>query len=201
MHISLQAQAIVVHASQAFRRSKTVQEFLQTVAHESVFKSHFIQINATPSLHEYRLKFLHYMSKYTAKHKEIDASFLLKSTTRMQHYPIHIYIDTHYPKRIDVHVEALTQILRITHVLNTQVVYSFENSVLSTLFVSNADYFKILQCDINATPIELKQSFKRLAKVYHPDTVAHQNDPKKLAHYTQTFQALHEAYAKVAGAL
>jgi len=50
-----------------------------------------------------------------------------------------------------------------------------------------------LECPVGATQDALKKSYKKLAKVYHPDKIVHES-PNMIAHYTQKFQLLQEAY-------
>lgn len=51
------------------------------------------------------------------------------------------------------------------------------------------DYYKILEVSKNATQDELKKSFRKLAKKYHPDTNG--GDPVA----SQKFQDINEAYS------
>lgn len=51
------------------------------------------------------------------------------------------------------------------------------------------DYYKILEVSPTATDEEIKKSFRKLAKKYHPDTNG--NDPKAV----ERFQDINEAYS------
>jgi curved DNA-binding protein CbpA len=52
----------------------------------------------------------------------------------------------------------------------------------------------VLQCPFGASQDALKDSYKKLAKVYHPDKIL-QEEAYMIKHYTQKFQLLQEAYA------
>ena len=247
MHITLQSDAIRVHANSTLSNDTTAQAYLSQAVFNMQFDTNFVRIQPTPALHKSKLQFLQHLSKKTTKSHKSNAHFFFKSIKRMQHYPIEVHVATQ-AKTIDVTVKALStqrvelvlskpcvwyalfmhsmlgdivlhtspsalvlsvttlydkqafeKSLTFTHLFGAKIAYHFDNNVLSTLFVPYAPYYHLLQCDTNASPLQLKQNYKRLAKRYHPDTVAHQNDPQKLAHYTQTFQALHEAYTKTVG--
>ncbi|MCW9027137.1 MAG: J domain-containing protein, partial [Thiovulaceae bacterium] len=57
----------------------------------------------------------------------------------------------------------------------------------------NKEFYMVLECPIGASQDALKKSYKKLAKVYHPDKVIHES-PHMVTHYTQKFQLLQEAY-------
>ncbi len=57
-------------------------------------------------------------------------------------------------------------------------------------------FYTVLECPIGASQDALKKSYRKLAKVYHPDTISHEN-PNMLKHYTQKFQILQEAYTSL----
>jgi hypothetical protein len=72
--------------------------------------------------------------------------------------------------------------------------YSFGNLASENRFNRNVRFYTVLQCPVGASKEVLKQSYRRLAKVYHPDKVA-QEEPHMLNHYTEKFQMLQEAYS------
>lgn len=53
------------------------------------------------------------------------------------------------------------------------------------------EYFKILELEIDATEKDLKDSFRRLSKKYHPDT--NQGSDK----YVENFRLVHDAYERL----
>lgn len=55
-------------------------------------------------------------------------------------------------------------------------------------FDPNKDYYKILEVDSNASPDDIKKSFRKLAMKYHPDK---QNGDKA------KFQEINEAYGVI----
>lgn len=105
----------------------------------------------------------------------------------------------------------LERALNKRHVLHYQISYSFNNRFLSKLYSNYAGFsfnalcvdeeemqkthfYSVLQCPIGASQDALKDSYRRLAKAYHPDKVL-QEAPHMIAHYTQKFQLLQEAYS------
>lgn len=104
----------------------------------------------------------------------------------------------------------LDRALNKRHILHYEVQYTYDNHFLSTLYSDYASYsfgnlckdkeeddykqfYTILECPIGASQDALKKSYKKLTKVYHPDKIFHE-EPHLIAHYTQKFQLLQEAY-------
>lgn len=104
----------------------------------------------------------------------------------------------------------LDRTLNKKNVLHYNIKYSYDNHFLSTLYSdfsnysfgdlckdeqrdANLHFYTILECPIGASQDVIKQSYKRLSKVYHPDKVHNEND-YMVQHYTQKFQLLQEAY-------
>ncbi len=104
----------------------------------------------------------------------------------------------------------LERALNKRHILHYQIQYTYDNHFMSKLYSdfasfsfgdlckyeedeTNTQFYTILECPIGASQDTLKQSYKKLTKVYHPDKVFHEN-PNMLNHYTQKFQLLQEAY-------
>lgn len=105
----------------------------------------------------------------------------------------------------------LEKTLNKRHVLHYQIKYSYNNRFISKLYsdfanfsfgslcrdeedIQKDNFYAILQCPKGASQDALKDSYKRLAKVYHPDKVL-KEAPHMVKHYTQKFQLLQEAYS------
>ena len=106
----------------------------------------------------------------------------------------------------------LERTLNKRHVLHYEIQYSYDDRFVSKLYSDFARFsfgdlckdqkkedenirlYTILECPIGASQDVLKKSYKKLAKVYHPDKVQHEC-PNMLKHYTHKFQLLQEAYA------
>jgi hypothetical protein len=104
----------------------------------------------------------------------------------------------------------LERALNKRHILHYQIQYSYDNHFMSRLYSDFASYsfgdlckkqqddeniklYTVLECPVGASQDALKKSYKKLAKVYHPDKIVHEN-PNMIKHYTQKFQLLQEAY-------
>jgi len=106
--------------------------------------------------------------------------------------------------------DRLERALNKRHILHYQVQYIYDNKFMSKLYSDfanfsfgdlcreqdneeNKKFYTVLECPIGASQDALKKSYKKLAKVYHPDKIIHES-PHMLNHYTQKFQLLQEAY-------
>jgi len=104
----------------------------------------------------------------------------------------------------------LERALNKRHILHYQIQYTYDNHFMSKLYSDfanfsfgdlckdedqeeNVEFYTILECPVGATQDALKQSYKKLTKVYHPDKIFHE-EPHMIAHYTHKFQLLQEAY-------
>ena len=104
----------------------------------------------------------------------------------------------------------LERALNKRHILHYQIQYSYDNRFMSKLYSDFANFsfgdlcknqnndeniklYTVLECPVGASQDALKKSYKKLAKVYHPDKIVHEN-PNMIKHYTQKFQLLQEAY-------
>ncbi|MDQ1263401.1 MAG: hypothetical protein QG559_402 [Campylobacterota bacterium] len=108
----------------------------------------------------------------------------------------------------------LDRALNKKNVLHYQIHYNFNEHFLSKLYSDfsrysfgnlsrelddgYAHFYAVLQCPVGASQEDLKENYKRLAKVYHPDKVANET-PHMIKHYTQKFQLLQEAYSTLRG--
>jgi len=104
----------------------------------------------------------------------------------------------------------LERALNKRHILHYQIQYTYDNKFMSKLYSDFASFsfgdlckeeddkdnvhlYTVLECPVGASQDALKKSYKKLAKVYHPDKIIHEN-PNMIRHYTQKFQLLQEAY-------
>lgn len=55
------------------------------------------------------------------------------------------------------------------------------------------DYYEVLGVSRNATPEEIKQAFRKLAKIWHPDHHAGESEAE-IKHAEYMFRLIHEAY-------
>ncbi len=92
------------------------------------------------------------------------------------------------------------------HILHFQLQYQYDSLFMQRVYNEYFDeafedeeidtmmqHYTILECHIGASQDALKQSYKKLARVYHPDRVHCEN--REIVHrYTQKFQLLQEAY-------
>ena len=57
------------------------------------------------------------------------------------------------------------------------------------------NYYEILGLPPNASPRRIKEQYRKLAKIYHPDRLA---DPAKKNHFAEKFREISEAYEALA---
>ena len=72
--------------------------------------------------------------------------------------------------------------------------YSFGNLCKEEEDRERNYFHMVLECPVGASQDVLRDSYKKLAKVYHPDKL-HNEPPYMIKRYTQKFQLLQEAYA------
>ncbi|MEA1917762.1 MAG: J domain-containing protein [Campylobacterota bacterium] len=95
-------------------------------------------------------------------------------------------------------------------ILHVSINYKFDNDFVQKLYgtfkaydnlreesavkeLEYKHYYSILECPVGASSNDLKRSYKKLVKMYHPDKIYSQDD--SLIHeQTQKFQLLQEAY-------
>lgn len=53
------------------------------------------------------------------------------------------------------------------------------------------NYYQILGLSIHASPRKIRDQYRKLAKIYHPDKTS---DPAEKAHYAEKFKEINEAY-------
>ncbi len=96
------------------------------------------------------------------------------------------------------------------HILHYDIQYTYDNRFMSTLYADfasysfgdlvkdneeneNIKYYTILEVPVGASKDVLRQSYKKLVKIYHPDKIM-ADEPYMVDYYTQKFQLLQEAY-------
>jgi len=96
------------------------------------------------------------------------------------------------------------------HILHYDIQYTYDHRFLSTLYSDfssysfgdlvkdnqkdkNLKYYTILEIPIGASRDVIRQSYKKLVKIYHPDKIMAE-EPYMVDYYTKKFQLLQEAY-------
>lgn len=106
----------------------------------------------------------------------------------------------------------LERALNKRHLLHYSIQYRYDSRFMERLYADYADfyfedeeeqqrrieammhYYTVLECPVGASQDALRQSYKKLVRVYHPDRV-HCEDEETVYRYTQKFQLLQEAYS------
>ena len=90
---------------------------------------------------------------------------------------------------------ALKRIKDIFHVSDAQF-----NSIKAN-YVTNMDrYYKVLNCSPQSTDEEIKASYKKLVKDFHPDRIVSKGLPEEFTEFaTKRFREIQEAYEHVRG--
>jgi len=149
---------------------------------------------------------------------ERDAWFLI-----YMHSKLHPYVVSESSSKLVLNLSsleskvALEKSLSRNHIFSRKVQYYYDDAFIQTLFsdfkqksyqktyerahnIHEHHYYAILGCDPSATESELKNSYKRMAREHHPDSIMHLNDHTKINEYTQRFQQIQEAYQALKGA-
>ena len=105
----------------------------------------------------------------------------------------------------------LERALNKRHILHYEIQYKYGINFMQRLYANFAGfdlneeheedekieevihYYTVLECPVGASQDSLKRSYKKLAKIYHPDRV-HRESNHLIHRYTQKFQLLQEAY-------
>ncbi len=107
--------------------------------------------------------------------------------------------------------ERLEKTLNKQHVLHYNLTYKYNNHFLSKLYSYFSSFsfgnlykdeddeeknrfYSILECPLEASQDDIKNSYKKLAKIYHPDKMISEK-PYMIKYYTRKFQLIHEAYS------
>ena len=72
------------------------------------------------------------------------------------------------------------------------------DNIKAAYFNEIEKYYKMLDCSTESSNEEIKSSYKRLVKDYHPDTIISKGLPEEFVQFaTKRFQEIQEAYEKV----
>ena len=72
------------------------------------------------------------------------------------------------------------------------------DNIKAAYFNEIEKYYKMLDCSTESSNQEIKASYKRLVKDYHPDTIISKGLPEEFVQFaTKRFQEIQEAYEKV----
>jgi len=74
--------------------------------------------------------------------------------------------------------------------------FSFGNLAKNNILDEKVKFYTALECPVGASKEILKRNYRKLAKVYHPDKIIHE-EPHMINYYTQKFQTIQEAYTKL----
>ena len=94
----------------------------------------------------------------------------------------------------DVHPEEIRVIHNISNLLG---ISSSEYQSIESMFKEDLDSaYKVLGVDPNATDLEIKKAYRRMANKFHPDKIAHLGDEyKEIAQ--DKFKSVSDAYHKI----
>jgi DnaJ like chaperone protein len=72
------------------------------------------------------------------------------------------------------------------------------DSIRARYFANDDKYYQMLNCTLNSTDEEIKKSYKKLAREFHPDTVIAKGLPDEFIEFaTRRFQEIQEAYEQI----
>ena len=70
--------------------------------------------------------------------------------------------------------------------------------IKSVYFDDLDKYYKILNCTLESTPEEIKSSYKKLVKNFHPDTIISKGLPEEFIEFASSrFREIQESYEKI----
>ena len=109
--------------------------------------------------------------------------------------------------------EKLDKILEKKELLNYIFNFIYDNKFLSRMYSNlnlnffgnlnknylnenNIEYYKILECPLEASKTDLKKSYKKLVKIFHPDLIQNKED-YIIEFHKNKFQKIQEAYEQL----
>jgi DnaJ like chaperone protein len=89
--------------------------------------------------------------------------------------------------------EAIRSVKEVFHVSD-----SMFDSIRARYFKSDEKYYQMLNCTARSTDEEIKKSYKKLAKEFHPDTIIAKGLPDEFIDFaTKRFQEIQGAYEQI----
>jgi len=72
------------------------------------------------------------------------------------------------------------------------------NDIKSIYFTDVDRYYKLLSCSVDSSNDEIKKSYKKLVRDFHPDTIVSKGLPEEFTEFASSrFREIQEAYEKV----
>lgn len=89
--------------------------------------------------------------------------------------------------------DALKQVKNIFQISDRQF-----NDIKSIYFTDVDRYYKLLSCSVDSSNDEIKKSYKKLVRDFHPDTIVSKGLPEEFTEFASSrFREIQEAYEKV----
>ncbi len=89
--------------------------------------------------------------------------------------------------------DALTRVKNIFRISDKQF-----NDIKSVYFTDVDRYYKLLNCSVDSSNEEIKKSYKKLVRDFHPDTIVSKGLPEEFSEFASSrFREIQEAYEKV----
>jgi len=89
--------------------------------------------------------------------------------------------------------DALNRVKNIFRISDKQF-----NDIKSVYFTDVDRYYKLLNCSLDSSNEEIKKSYKKLVRDFHPDTIVSKGLPEEFSEFASSrFREIQEAYEKV----